>query len=450
LEPPSLEVLSILPNILLAQYALPLQIALILVLLVVSALVSGSEVAFFSLTPTDVEDLNGSKSRSSSRVLGLLENPNKLLATILIVNNLVNVAIILCSTYVVNTLMSGMDPGMVVFIQIVAVTFIILLLGEVIPKVYANRHALKLARGMSGTLIILRSMFSWLSVLLVSGTSVIEKRIPQREANISVDELEHALELTSDKETDEEEHKILKGIVRFGSTDVKQVMTPRTDVIAFDLNTPYTSLIAQIIDSGYSRIPIYQDSFDKVFGILYIKDLLAHMDAGDDMKWQDLIRNPYFVPENKKIDDLLQEFRQKKTHVAVVVDEYGGTSGVVSLEDILEEIVGEITDEFDDDDLEYSKLDDHNYVFEGKTPLNDIYRVLDIDGKMFEEVKGEADTLAGFILELSGKIPVKNEKTTFEHYVFTIEAADVRRVKRVKLTIKEPIEINGEKGKDEA
>jgi putative hemolysin len=350
----------------------------------------------------------------------------------------------------VNTLMSGMDPGMVVFIQIVAVTFIILLLGEVIPKVYANRHALKLARGMSGTLIILRSMFSWLSVLLVSGTSVIEKRIPQREANISVDELEHALELTSDMETDEEEHKILKGIVRFGSTDVKQVMTPRTDVIAFDLNTPYTSLIAQIIDSGYSRIPIYQDSFDKVFGILYIKDLLAHMDAGDDMKWQDLIRSPYFVPENKKIDDLLQEFRQKKTHVAVVVDEYGGTSGVVSLEDILEEIVGEITDEFDDDDLEYSKLDDHNYVFEGKTPLNDIYRVLDIDGKMFEEVKGEADTLAGFILELSGKIPVKNEKTTFEHYVFTIEAADVRRVKRVKLTIKEPIEINGEKGKDEA
>lgn len=383
-------------------------------------------------------------------MINLLENPNKLLATILIANNLINVAIIILSNYVVIGLLpETLGSGWQFFIQVVAVTFLILLIGEVIPKVYANKHNLSVAKGMSRPLIIMRASFSWLSSLLISSTSIIEKRIPKRETNISVDELEHALELTHDEDTTVEEQKILKGIVRFGNTDVKQIMKPRTDVIAFEFDAPFDTLIPQIVESGFSRIPVYKESFDKVVGILYIKDLLPHLNADNTFKWQDLIRSPFFVPENKKIDDLLEEFQDKKIHLAVVVDEYGGTSGVVTLEDIIEEIVGDITDEFDDDDLQYSKIDDNNYVFEGKTALNDIYRVLNIDGKDFEDHKGEADTLAGFLLELSGKIMVKNEKTTFDRYVFTVEAADIRRIKRVKVTITEAAESNTEKGNDQ-
>lgn len=450
MEPPSPEFLSIVLAFDFGEhYMVLLQLLLMIVLLTCSALISGSEVAYFSLNPADLEELNASKDKTSTRVLNLLDRPNRLLATILIVNNLVNVAIIILSNYLIAALpLEGFSTQVQFLIQVVAVTFLILLMGEVIPKVYATKYRVKLARFMAGILVVLRSSFSWLSSPLISSTNVIRRRLPKDSSNLSVDELEHALELTNDENTSEEEQKILKGIVRFGNTDVKQIMTPRTDIISAEVETDFASLIDLIIDSGYSRIPVYQESFDKVVGILYVKDLLAHLDGPKDMDWQALIRTPFFVPENKKIDDLLQEFREKKIHLAVVVDEYGGTSGIVTLEDILEEIVGEITDEFDDDDLEYSKIDDNNYVFEGKIPLNDLYRVLDIDGEEFEAAKGESDTLAGFILELSGKIPLKNEKTNFNDFVFTIEAADRRRIKQVKVTIKK--ELATEEGKRNA
>ena len=268
---------------------------------------------------------------------------------------------------------------------------------------------------------------------------MINKRIKKRQSDYSVDELEQALELTKDEETTPDEQKILKGIVRFGNTDVKQIMTPRTEVMAFDFRTPYTELLSELLEQGYSRVPVYKESIDHVLGILYLKDLLPHADS-TDLEWQNLVRSPYFVPENKKLDDLLKEFQTLKVHMAVVVDEYGGTSGIVTLEDIIEEIVGEITDDFDDEDIFYSKLDEQNYIFEGKTPLVDLYKILDIDGENFEDVKGESDTLAGFMLELSGKILSKNEKVKFENYILTVEAADKRRIKRIKLTLMDTVE----------
>jgi putative hemolysin len=439
LEPPSIESLTGLLTIQHSFFALGIPLIIIGVLLFFSALISGSEVAFFSLGPSQREDLEKSKKRSSTRILKLLENPKKLLATILITNNFVNVAIIILSSIVVDE-MFPTDSTLKFFIQVVAVTFLILLLGEVIPKVYATKYAVKLAGTMSGPLGLLQQMLSPLSKLLIASTSIIDKRVKKKGTNISVDELEHALELTSDENTTEEEHKILKGIVKFGNTDVKQIMKPRTDVLAFENETLYEELIAGIIESGFSRLPIYKESFDQIVGILYTKDLLPHLNNNNAFKWQSLIRSPFFVPENKKIDDLLKEFQESKVHMAIVVDEYGGTSGIVTLEDVIEEIVGDITDEFDDDDLVYSKLDESNYVFEGKTPLIDIYRILSIDGELFEEVKGESDTIAGFLIEQSGKILKKHEKVNFENYTFVIEAADKRKIKQVKMTINPVVE----------
>lgn len=280
-------------------------------------------------------------------------------------------------------------------------------------------------------------LFSPLAKLLVQGTRKIDERARENEGDnqITADELSHALELTTDDETQEDEKRILSGIVKFGSTEARQVMTPRVDVTSIDVDTNFASLGNHILDKGYSRIPIFKESFDEVVGVLFVKDLLPHLGAEADFKWQDLIRQPHFVTENKKLDDLLREFQEKRNHLAVVVDEYGGSSGIITLEDIIEEIVGEITDEFDDDELIYSKLDDKNYVFEGKTALIDMYRVLDIEGEDFEKAKGDSDSIAGFILELTGKIPLKNERVKFDNYLFTIEAADKRRVKRIKVTI---------------
>lgn len=431
------------------------------VLLICSALVSGSEIAFFSLSPANLEELENRKSRRSAKVLQLLKMPKKLLATILIANNFINVGIVIVSTYIMNGLLN-FDPLatyrlfwldifevsaliMAMIVQVGVVTFIILLLGEVIPKVYATKHGLSLALLMAYPIAGLSTFFTPISKLLVASTSIIDKRIKRKGGNISVDELSHALELTDDESTHTEEQKILEGIVKFGNTDVKQIMTARLDVIALKESTGYQIAVQQIVDSGYSRIPVYKDDLDTITGILYIKDLLPYIDH-ENVNWVKLIRQPFFVPENKKIDDLLREFQEKKVHLAVVVDEYGGTSGIVSLEDILEEIVGDIADEFDDEELVYSKLDDDNFVFEGKIALNDIYRVLGIDGELFEEVKGEADTLAGFIIEQAGKIPKKNEKIKFDRYLFTIEAADKRRVKQIKLTIKPEEDSNKENG----
>lgn len=319
------------------------------------------------------------------------------------------------------------------------ITVVILLFGEIIPKTYAASNPLGFAVIMAIPLKTLSTVFSPLSALLVHGTKLITKNIRHNTngTEISVNELEHALELTRDEDSNREEHKILEGIVKFGNIEVRQIMRPRTETTAFDIKTPYDTLISKILESGYSRFPIIKDSFDEVVGTLYLKDLLPYADR-TQFKWQTLVRSPFYIPENKKLDDLLMEFQEKKIHMAVVVDEYGGTSGIVTLEDVIEEIVGDITDEFDDEEIMYSRLDDDNYIFEGKTLLVDLYRVLNIDESSFESNKGEADSLAGFILELAGKIPKKNERIHFEDYTFTIDAADKRKIKRVKITINKP------------
>lgn len=407
-----------------------------LLLLICSALISGSEVAYFSLTPNDHEEIESGKLKAAEAIQQLLEKPKRLLATILIANNFINVTIVILSTFIIDSIVSGLSASTQFLIQVVIVTFLLLLLGEVIPKIYANKSPLKLAAFMAYPIYYLRSALKPFSSLLVYSTNFIDKRIKKKGHNISVDELSHALELTSDENEIVEDQKILEGIVRFGNMDVKQVMTSRVDVTTIDEEADFSEVKATIIATGYSRIPIFKENFDNIRGVLYIKDLLPHLHK-KDFKWMDILRKPYFVPENKKIDDLLREFQSLKIHLAIVVDEYGGSSGIISLEDIIEEIVGEISDEFDDEDVIYSKIDEFNYVFEGKTPLNDVYRVLEINGNNFEAEKGDADTLAGFALEIFGKIPQKNEKTTFDDYLLTIEAADRRRIKRIKITLPE-------------
>lgn len=383
-----------------------------------------------------MDSLQNEKSGSADRAMALLERPHRLLATILIANNFVNIAIVILSSFILigGFNFEGYAPWVAVVIQVGVVTFLLLLLGEVIPKVYATSNAMKLITLMALPLTVLLKVFYPVSSVLISSTNLINKRIKKRQNDYSVDELEHALELTKDEQTTPDEEKILKGIVRFGNTDVKQIMKPRTEVAAFDFTTSYAELMEELLDEGFSRVPVYKESLDQVVGILYLKDLLPYSES-TDLDWQTLVRAPYFVPENKKLDDLLKEFQSRKVHMAVVVDEYGGTSGIVTLEDIIEEIVGDITDEFDDEDIFYSKLDEQNYIFEGKTPLVDLYKILEIDGENFEEAKGESDTLAGFMLELSGRLLVKNEKVNFENYILTVEAADKRRIKRVKLTL---------------
>ena len=319
-------------------------------------------------------------------------------------------------------------------IQVVLITFLILLVGEVLPKIYANRKSLYFVSFMAVPMQFLKRLFRPLSRLLIASTSAIDRRVAKDTPNLSVDDLSQALELTSDESTTDHEQKILKGIVKFGNTDVKQVMKPRMDVVSLENTMSYNEVLELILKSGYSRIPVYEDDFDHIKGVLYIKDLLPHINAGNDFEWGKLLRQAFFVPENKKIDDLLKEFQEKKIHLAIAVDEYGGTSGIITLEDIIEEIVGDINDEFDTEDLVYSKLDDTNYIFEGKTPLNDFYKVMNIDGEEFEEARGEAETLAGFVLEIAGKFPEKKEKLHFADYTIAVEAMDKRRIKSLKVT----------------
>ena len=398
---------------------------------------SGSEVAFFSITASDKINLEEEETANNNRILLLLSTPKKLLATILIANNFINVAIVMVSTFVADNLINNnaLSGTSQFIIHVVLITFIILLFGEVIPKVYATKYNVKFAKAMALPIHYMSIIFKPISQLLISSTSIIDKKVTKKTNAVSVDELEHALDLTKDSVETEEEKKILEGIVQFGNTDVKQIMTPRTDVIAIDYSNDFTTLLKEIKNSKFSRLPVYEDSIDNVNGILYIKDLIPYIEKKKSFKWNHLIRDPKFVPENKKLDDLLKEFQEEKKHIAIVVDEYGGTSGIVSLEDVLEEIVGDITDEFDEEDLVYSKLDDLNYVFEGKTTLIDMYRTMNIDGDEFEKMKGEADTIAGFCIEQAGKILLKNEKLSFDKYTFTVEAADKRRIKQVKVTI---------------
>ena len=423
------------------DFELGLSIFCVLILVVLSALLSGSEVAMFSISNKQRFDLEDQNKNANKRVLTLLKEPKKLLATILIANNFINVSIVMASNFVFNNLIiEGSISGTMNFIiQVIVITFLILLFGEVIPKVYANNYNLKFSKFMAIPLQLLKKLFYPISQILVNSTNLIDKRIEKRKESIQANELEHALNLTVDSVDNEDEKKILEGIVKFGNTDVKQIMTPRTDVISFEITTPFNELMSELKEIKYSRIPVFEDSFDKIKGILYAKDLLGKMNEKKNFKWPNLLREPKFVPENKKLDDLLKEFQEEKTHIAIVVDEYGGSSGIVSLEDVLEEIVGEITDEFDEEDINYKKLDELNYIFDGKTTLIDIYKLLEIDGEIFEKEKGESDTIAGFCIEQAGKILLKNEKISFDRYTITVEAADKRRIKKVKITINEVV-----------
>ena len=415
------------------NWELTLAIFFMFLLLLCSALISGSEVAFFSLNPSNWQEKDHSKSKEV--IKKLLHRPNHLLATILITNNFVNVGIIILSTYITADLFSFYTfPVLEFIIQVVVITFLLLLLGEVIPKVFANQNALAFASFMSRPINIMSKFFAPMSKVLVATTSVIEKRFQNKGYQISVDELSTALDLAGQNDTNEEEKRILRSIVEFGNIDVKEIMKSRVDVITIEEQTSFEEVKKLVVSSGYSRIPVYKENFDKILGVLYIKDMLPHIKE-EKFDWTRLVRAPFFVPESKMIDDLLREFQEKKIHLAIVVDEYGGTSGIVTLEDIIEEIVGEINDEFDDDGIVFSKLDNSNYIFEGKTSLNDVLKNIDGEIDYFDEVKGDADTLAGLILELKGNIPEKGEVLSYKPYTFTIESVDKRRVKRVKISI---------------
>jgi gliding motility-associated protein GldE len=436
LEPPSEPYFLLLDSLFNLELIKDISLYLLLiVLLVLSALISGSEVAFFSISPIQEKVLEDSESSNDKLIQFLLLNPKKLLATILISNNFVNIAIVVFSSFIIDRIAwLHQQPELIIFlIQVVIVTFLILLFGEVLPKVYATNHALKLARIMAPFMVLMSKVFSWASWGLITSTNFIDQRLRKNINKFSLEDLEDALEITQDK-LNKEERRILKSIVKFGNTDAKQIMTARTQMKAFEYSLSFSELLVEAEEIGYSRIPVYKETYDEVVGVLYMKDLLSHINK-KEYNWQKLIHKPFFVPENKKIDDLLKEFQRKKVHLAIVVDEYGGTSGIVSLEDIMEEVVGEITDEFDEEDISYSKIDDNVFIFDGSTALIDLYKVIPIDGEEFEQRKGEADTLAGFIIEQTGYIPVKNEKIRFKNYEFIIEGADKRRVKQVKLVI---------------
>lgn len=409
---------------------------LLIVLLICSAMISGAEVALFSLTKSDLEDENLQDKKQIQILSKLLARPKKLLATILVANNFINIGIVILFAFLGNYMFANITSPVAKFIlEVVVVTFLILLFGEILPKIYASRNNLKFSTFMAYPLRVLDVLFAPLSLPMRSITLGIHNRLGKQKSNISVDQLSQALELTSEYDTTKEEQKILQGIVSFGNTDTKQVMQPRIDVFALNVEQPYDQIIPDIISNGYSRIPVYKENMDTIIGVLYVKDLLPYIDQ-KNFDWTALLREPFFVPENKKLDDLMAEFQEKKVHLAMVVDEYGGTSGLVSLEDIIEEIVGDISDEFDDEDLIYSKLDDKNYVFEGKTALKDFYKIIKLeDDTLFEDNKGEAETIAGFILENSGGFPKRNSKINFENYMFTIEALDKKRIKRVKITL---------------
>jgi gliding motility-associated protein GldE len=411
-------------------------VVLLCLLLLCSALISGAEVALFSLTKSDIDKGIEEGSKPLKIVAKLLDEPKKLLATILVANNFINIGIVILFAYLGNIIFKEISSAILKFIiEVVIVTFLILLFGEILPKIYARRNHVKFSAFMAYPLKVLDFLFSPLSLPMRSFSVAIHNKLGNEKSGISVDHLSQALELTSEDDTTKEEQKILQGIVSFGNTDTKQVMRPRIDIFALNEEMKYQEIIPEIIKNGFSRIPVFKENVDTIVGVLYVKDLLPHLDK-KQFDWTKILREPFFVPENKKLDDLMDEFQEKKVHLAIVVDEYGGTSGIVSLEDIIEEIVGDISDEFDDDDLVYSRLDNKNYVFEGKTPLKDFYRVLKLeDDSIFEDNKGEAETIAGFVLEISRSFPKKNSKILFENYVFVIESIDKKRLKRIKITI---------------
>lgn len=409
----------------------------VLVLLLCSAFISGSEVALFSLTAQDIDELNENDPNKGTIISNFLEKPKKLLATILVANNFINIAVVILFSSISETLFLGISNPIALFVvEVGVVTFLILLFGEVLPKIYASRNNIAFSKIVSLPISILFTVLTPLTVPMRTIISFIEKKFSVQKTSFSVDQLSQALELTNQNETTQEEQKILEGIVTFGNTEVRQVMSPRIDVFALEKTETYSEIMKKVIDKGYSRIPVYSESIDHIEGVLFVKDLIPHIEEKDSFEWNTLLRSPFFIPENKKLDDLLKDFQGMKNHLAVVVDEYGGTAGLITLEDVLEEIVGDISDEFDDENIFYSKIDDKNFLFEGKISLKDFYRIVEVDETLFEENKGEAETLAGFILEISGNFPKKNQKITYENYLFTIEALDKRRIKQIKVTLK--------------
>lgn len=413
-------------------------IIIILILLLLTAITAGAETAYFSLTAKDINYLKLKEEGSSRQTLNLLEQPKRLLATILVANNFINIAIVIATNLLVNQLMpDSISPVMLFLVQVVAVTFLLVLFGEVLPKVYATQNNLKMALFSAPVLSVMSNLFKPVSNVLVSSTNYIETKLGNKTANnISNEDFEHAIELTVGHTATREEVNIFKGILKFGNITARQIMRTRMDVsgVPHELNFPEVQKLA--IEVGYSRMPVYKESLDKVVGVIYTKDFLPYTDDAN-FDWHTLIRPAYFVHEGKFIEDLLKEFQQKRIHFAVVVDEFGGTSGIVTLEDIMEEIIGDIKDEFDEDDLHFKKIDDHNYIFEGKTLINDVARMIGLPSDEFEEARGESDSLAGLILEISGKFPAVNETVSYKHYDFTVLNIDKMRIQRVKLTINE-------------
>jgi gliding motility-associated protein GldE len=410
------------------------------ILLIFSGYASGSEIAFFSLSPTDLNELDEEKNESDRQITELRSDSERTLATILITNNLVNVTIIMLSNYFFSHVIDFGNAYWLQFIVItVLLTFLLLLFGEIMPKVYAGQHALAFCRFSAPGIMRLRKVFYPLaSVLIRSG--VLAEKVVQKESHVlSVDDLEQALELTDEDELREEKN-MLEGIVRFGDETAKEVMTSRQDVVDLDFRSSFPDVLKCIVENNYSRIPVYQGSIDNIRGILYIKDLLPHLSKPSSFRWQSLIRPPYFVPETKKIDDLLRDFQENKVHIAIVVDEFGGTSGIITLEDILEEIVGEINDEYDEEEKNYTRINANTYIFEGKTLLSDFFKILDLDDETFEDVEGDADSLAGLLLEIKGDFPELHERLDYKNFTFEVTELDGHRISRIKVIIHDHVE----------
>jgi putative hemolysin len=407
----------------------------IFALLFCSALVSGAEVALFSLSQKDLDDALHDDVSKGKVLADLLQSPKKLLATLLVANNFINIGVVILFSFVGKDLFSAvLSPLLKFILEVIVVSFLLLLFGEILPKVYAGRNNIKFAKMIAFPIATLEKLLSPISVPMRGAIVYLHNKLGKQKTSFSVDQLSQALELTSSDETSSEEQKILEGIVSFGNTDTKQVMSPRIDIFAIEIGETFAEIYDKIVEKGYSRIPVYRDNIDQIEGVLFVKDLLPYLNK-TDFKWEALIRKPFFVPENKKLDNLLKDFQNMKSHLAIVVDEYGGTSGLVSLEDVIEEIVGDISDEFDDEHINFSQIDDKNYLFEGKINLKDFYRIIDVDEHLFEIKKGEAETLAGFILEIVGNFPKKGQKITYENCLFTIEAVDNKRVKQIKVTV---------------
>ena len=418
-------------------------IGLAVLLLFASGFVSASEIAFFSLSPSDLNDIENDDHPSDKHIRSLLGDSEKLLATILISNNFVNVTIImLCNFFFAGVIDFGTSVILEFLVITVVLTFLLLLFGEIMPKIYSAQHTLKFSRMAAPIIVFLKKVFSPLSNMLVRSTVLVNKCVSKKNYNISVDELSQALELT-DKNEISEESNILEGVIRFGGETVKEVMTPRMDIVDLEIQASFSEVMACVVENAYSRIPVYEDSIDNIKGILYIKDLLPYLKKGNDFKWQNLVRPAFFVPETKMIDDLLRDFQANKIHIAIVVDEFGGTLGIVTMEDIIEEIVGEINDEYDDEERTYVKLNDTTYVFEAKTLLSDFYKILKLDTDEFEEVEGEADTLAGLLLEIKGEFPKLHEKLDFKNYHFEVLEKDARRILKIKVVVDEPNQKEG-------